>query len=710
MNRIIFKCLVLILFAGPVNAGEVTLQTAQKAGLNFINQRTNPSGSLEQTDYSIRETVLKSDGNIVLFYIFNLDPQGWIIISADDAVPPVLAYSFERSYSITNAPEQCTAWMKQYEDQISYARNNNIPAYSYVPALWNEVFNPRNSSFVIRNSRSVAPLITSNWNQNAPYNAGCPADPAGPGGHAYAGCVPTCMGQVMYYFRWPSTGTGSYSYYDSTYGTLSANFDTTHYNWDQMTDVATSVNPAIAQLLYHLGVSCDLVYGPGGSGMYNHKAAYSLRTYFKYSPQTQYVFRDSTTMDWDSLLIDHLDRRIPMYYAGWSVPNIDGHAFVCDGYQDSCYFHFNFGWSGQNNGYFYTSDLTPGGYNFQLAQEVVINCYPDTANYTYPTYCNGSTELNYREGTFDDGSGPVQLYQPNASCSWLINPQTETDSVTSITLNFKRFETNPGDVVNIYDGASTAAPLLASISGDTLPAAIATTGNRMLVTFQSWMGPPSEGFTAGYATEVPVWCTGTTEITADTMELTDGSFGFDYHNGQLCRWKITKASGGPLTLYFRSFETEEGKDVLKIYDFSSSELLATLSGHYNPDTLPQPVTAESGIAFLIFTSNSSVTDKGWEIYYPKSTQGTEELHNTNNLKVFPNPASEEITVTFNAEKKGNAEIGIMTVEGKIIRNSNILVTPGINSIVVGLSDLLPGIYLLKFQDDSGIFIQKFVVI
>jgi hypothetical protein len=80
------------------------------------------------------------------------------------------------------------------------------------------------------------------------------------------------------------------------------------------------------------------------------------------------------------------------------------------------------------------------------------------------------------------------------------------------------------------------------------------------------------------------------------------------------------------------------------------------------------------------------------------------------VEVFPNPASEEITVTFNAEKKGNAEIGIMTVEGKIIRNSNILVTPGINSIVVGLSDLLPGIYLLKFQDDSGIFIQKFVVI
>lgn len=95
--------------------------------------------------------------------------------------------------------------------------------------------------------------------------------------------------------------------------------------------------------------------------MYNHKAAYAFRTYFKYAPETQYVFRDSTNMNWDSLLVAHLDRKMPLYYAGWSVPNVNGHAFVCDGYQGTGYYHFNFGWGGSYNGYYYTQNLTPGG-------------------------------------------------------------------------------------------------------------------------------------------------------------------------------------------------------------------------------------------------------------------------------------------------------------------------------------------------------------
>lgn len=180
--------------------------------------------------------------------------------------------------------------------------------------------------------------------------------------------------------------------------------------------------------------------------MYNHKAAYSLRTYFKYSPQTQYVFRDSTSLDWDSLIIAHLDRRMPLYYAGWSVPNDQGHAFVCDGYQGTDYFHFNFGWSGSFDGYFYIDNLTPGGNNFNLAQELIINCYPDTVNYTYPSYCNSAlTTLKFREGTIDDGSGPLHNYQPTAVCNWLLMPQTDEDSISNITLTFDTFEINPSD-------------------------------------------------------------------------------------------------------------------------------------------------------------------------------------------------------------------------------------------------------------------------
>ena len=119
-----------------------------------------------------------------------------------------------------------------------------------------------------------------------------------------------------------------------------------------------------------------MVYGPNGSGMYNHRAAIVLRSFFKYLPETEYVYRDSTSMDWDSLLVSHLDRQIPMYYAGWSVPTINGHAFVLDGYQSGDYYHFNWGWSGSYDGYFYTNSLNPGGSNFNLAQEVMQALIP----------------------------------------------------------------------------------------------------------------------------------------------------------------------------------------------------------------------------------------------------------------------------------------------------------------------------------------------
>ncbi len=165
-----------------------------------------------------------------------------------------------------------------------------------------------------------------------------------------------------------------------------------------MTNSVQEQNDAVAELLFHLGVSVDMDYGPTGSGMWNHKAAYSLRTYFNYSPETQYLYRDSTNLDWDSVIVAHLDQKIPMYYAGWSVPNINGHAFIIDGYQTEDYFHFNWGWGGSYDGYFYLDNLVPGGNNFNLAQELVINCYPDTINYSYPYYCSqpGYTEISER--------------------------------------------------------------------------------------------------------------------------------------------------------------------------------------------------------------------------------------------------------------------------------------------------------------------------
>ncbi len=157
-----------------------------------------------------------------------------------------------------------------------------------------------------------------------------------------------------------------------------------------------------------------------------------------------------------------LDRKMPCYYAGWAdYTYTSGHGFVVDGYQGD-YFHMNWGWSGYLDGYFLLDNLTPGGSNFNYAQELIINCYPDTVNYTYPSFCSGLDTLSSLSGSIEDGSGPMTDYMPNTECSWLIDPQTSEDSVIKITLNFHRFQTASEDTLRVYDGATMDAPLLGS--------------------------------------------------------------------------------------------------------------------------------------------------------------------------------------------------------------------------------------------------------
>jgi len=697
---------------------EIPEAQAWPAARNFYLAQVPPGAMIPGAVPGMSGSYMKSDGVTPLYYIFNLHPEGWIAIAANDDVFPILAYAFEGSYDPLNEAPQFSAWMKQYEDQIRFAVREQIPPFPHARELWRMLAdtgyrkdNIAFSRFLPHPSSFVPPLITTHWNQSPWYNEFCPADPSGPGGHCVAGCVPVCMAQVMYYFRWPATGTGSYTYTDPNYGVQSADFGATTYRWNEMTNAINRSNTAIAELIYHLGVSCDLQYGPGGSGMYNHKAAYSLRTYFKYSPETQYLFRDSTNLNWDSVLIAHLDRKIPMYYAGWSVPNVNGHAFVCDGYQDSCFFHFNFGWGGNSDGYFYTSDLTPGGNNFNLAQEVVINGYPDTTTYSWPVQCAGGLVLLNKVGSLEDGSGPIDPYLPTANCMWLIDPQTGSDSVTSITLEFGRFALGPSDFVTVYDGSSTTAPLLGAFSGDTLPQSITSTGNQMLITFIAGGPAPGNGFYATYSTHQPVWCTGITNIKADTAEFSDGSFRFDYYNNTLCKWKVESLSGSPLTIFFSKFDTEEEKDFLTIYDLVSGDTLAFLSGHYLPGSLPDSVTSPSGKMFILFLSNSSVTADGWEIYYPRRPNiGIPDPAVFSQVKIFPNPATSRVSLEFNAAGNSIVTVALLGLDGRPVRTQESLSRPGKNIQSLDISGIQPGIYFIRIQAQGSPVVQKLLIL
>ena len=141
-------------------------------------------------------------------------------------------------------------------------------------------------------------------------------------------------------------------------------------------------------------------------------------------------------------------------------------------------------------------------------------------------------------GTIDDGSSPTRNYLSNSDCSWLISPQTEEDSVTYIILEFDKFETELNhDVVTIYDGETISSPILGQFSGTINPGIINSTGNKVLVTFQSDNSGTAPGWFISYSSIIPNWCGGLLQLTEPEDTISDGSGYFHYHNGSTCMWK-----------------------------------------------------------------------------------------------------------------------------------------------------------------------------
>ena len=694
------------------NAQSVKFEEAEQIAVNFYFERINQTEYVPYEKIAIYDYRIEMINDVPSYFIIRMKPAGFVIVSATKKVIPVLAYSFGAKTPLNIFPPQFSAWTEQYKKQIEYAISENIKPSVQIGKEWKRLMTDDISNLnIIKQGKDVAPMLISTWNQGNYYNQMCPEDPSGPAGHCYTGCVATAMGQLCYYFRWPDTGTGSYTYQLPDYGTISANFEDTHYNWNGMTNNLAEENLAVAELLFHLGVSVDMDYGPDGSGMWNHKAAYSLRTFFKYSQETEYLFRDSTNLNWDSVIVAHLDKKIPLYYAGWSEPNVSGHAFVCDGYQDEDYFHFNWGWGGSWDGYFYIDTLTPGGSNFNLAQELVINCYPDTLNYSYPGFCPGNDTLTTFDGSIDDGSGPLYDYENNTICSWLISPQSVEDSVSSIKLFFDRMDTEEtNDIVTVYDGATFSSPILGQFSGTDIPDEVASTGNEVLITFETNGNITSQGWQLHYSCERPQWCSGMADITEIFDTIEDGSGTFYYHNGTSCMWHIHPSGIDFISLLLTEFETEENFDVLKIVNGENNQVIGELSGIYDPDTLATMIfMCPSPDMYLIFSSNQTVTYQGWKMVYYGIIAG-DDNHSfaRESVHIFPNPAKDKLNISFNVLKSCDLAITIFTPDGIVQKKMYFQNITGKQNLYININDLSKGVYLISLEGDKVKYVGKFI--
>ncbi len=353
--------LLVILGASPLGASPVPVEDAEAIAVNVYSER-NPANP---ADIEVVGSLTEEDGGVVLYHVFNFLPNGFVIVSGDDATMPVLGYCFHQHYGPENHPPQFDALLDSYREQITYVKREQLPATDGIRREWERLANgepPPDGRTV------VGPLMVTHWNQGSPWNSECPADASGPGGHVYAGCVAVSMAQAMKHHNYPTQGTGSHGYTHPNYGYLYANFGATTYDWGSMPN--NSSTAATELLLYHCGVAVDMDYGPYGSGAYASDIAPALEDYFGYDSGCQAAYRDyySTTV-WESMLRGELDGDRPMPYWGGA------HAFNLDGYDDGSspnQFHFNWGWSGSYDGWYYLSNLNPGGNNFTYGQGAIL--------------------------------------------------------------------------------------------------------------------------------------------------------------------------------------------------------------------------------------------------------------------------------------------------------------------------------------------------
>lgn len=361
------------------------------------------------------------------------DGKGFVLLAADDRVRPVLAYSLNGEWpteanndASTQLPAHITAWINGYQREIASVVEAGITPSEKVKNEWQRWSKGIPQS---KNTAMVEPLLTSRWSQNPPYNNHCPYD-AAYSARAVTGCVATAMAQIMRYWQWPEVGYSSHSYTWANYGTLSANFDSTYYQWSLMPDTLSNASSsaeinAVATLMYHAGVAVEMMYSPEGSGAYTFStgefdfpcAENALKTYFRYNPMlVSHHKNEYNETEWDAMVRAELDAGRPVFY-GAAEPYIrSGHAFVIDGYDNMGMFHVNWGWGGRLDAWYTIDSLAPGAgslggapqYCFTGVADALFGLYPasePTGEASTVSMVSNNTSL----GTVS-GSGTYQPY------------------------------------------------------------------------------------------------------------------------------------------------------------------------------------------------------------------------------------------------------------------------------------------------------------
>ncbi len=742
----------------PAFARQVPQADAKKVAENFFSKYSSNTNVGELSYVS-----LDNNGK-ALYYAFNLNNNsGFVIVSAEDAGEPIIGYSTEVAFEKPDPRSTAAVWLSKRENEIKYIRENNIPANAVITSKWNKYLTAQSANKSATIGSSVAPLLSTKWNQSPFYNDSCP-------GGSVTGCVATTMAQIMRYWSFPAKGTGSSSYCDcssggfsNNYGMLHANYGNATYNWNNMPAVIGGHNPEIAKLMYHCGVSVNMDYDPAGSAamVISSEAAIcaqnSYITYFSYDPSTILgVHRaEYNDQDWMTLIKNDLDLGRPIQYAGFG--NQGGHTWVCDGYDQNDFLHMNWGWGGSSNGYFNSNVLNPSGMDFSGWQQAIFGILPkatqplDAAIISISPASSGCSGTQYTptikirnyginaltwcEVKYKLDNGALQTFQWNGN---LITGQS--DDIVIPTYNLSNgshtltcFVTNPNNGVDGNLANDQSSYSFASYAPGSLP--IMEDFESVSSVNTSWSILPSANG-ADWSFTNQAFSGGAQSLMINNLannpgntSIFQGTSSYDFSAAQdpYIHFKIAyqqKAAGSNDklrleistdcgTTWWQKW-TKQGSALATTTVLSSSAFIPattdfveyTVAGLFNPSVLFR----------WVFISDA--TSPGNNIYiddiniYDEATVGIKENATAvNGVALFPNPSNGETFLKFNLNSASPVEITVTDILGKkVIDLGKTNFSAGQQTLSINKDNVLPkGIYMVSISADGAKSTKKLVI-
>lgn len=340
--------LALLTTVGSVYGVPINKQQAQRKAEKFFlqrNQAENAASLKAAGKISLSAVTLKGQEKTPAYYVFNREGGGYAIVAADDSQPDILGYADHGSIDGNHVPDAMLWWLETLTED-SAPESLKSAAYSRDAARRSEEEKP-----------SIAPLMTTKWGQNTPYND---QTPVFEDKHAPAGCAATAMAQIMHYQQWPDTCS-----YVPPYGNYEMLLPTT-FDYDLMLDSYSSSSPqenidAVAKLMMYAGYAFKTTYKKDNASAKTDDIYDACRDVFRFS-EMQYW--DGDVSIFADQLYESLENGDPVLFGG-SKRNGGGHVFVCEGYENG-YFYFNWGWNGANDGYFLLSNLNPAGNSYNV--------------------------------------------------------------------------------------------------------------------------------------------------------------------------------------------------------------------------------------------------------------------------------------------------------------------------------------------------------